>query len=78
MKNISTDFQCPDTGFGVYLIYDDEKGTISAERCETGCWLECDKETAKSTDNWCKHFGNRYYDSPETADRVAERYDCWF
>lgn len=33
MEFYSGDFQCPDTGWGVYLIFDEDKQSIIADVC---------------------------------------------
>lgn len=80
MEFYSGDFQCPDTGWGVYLIFDEEKGIIKADVCNTGIWdtEECDPETLEDTQSWCKKFGQKPCDTLEEAREIAEKYDTFF
>jgi len=82
MEFYSADFQCPDTGWGVCLIYNEDDQKITAEVCETGIWADdsefYDKEIIKDTADWCRRFGKKYCDSFDKACEIADKYDCGF
>lgn len=81
MEYYSTDFQCPETGIPVALVYNDESCRVTAEICEAlrDSWISLvkDKELEEETEKWCKHFCAIAYDLDE-ANEMAEKYDCWF
>lgn len=86
MEYTSSDFQCPDTGFGVRLVFNEDNEEITAEICDVGIWLnEKDRlekvgntEILIDTEDWCKRFGNKYCESFDQANEIAEKYECWF
>lgn len=76
----SSDFQCPDTGVPVMLVYDSEYDAITAEICEA---LEhqyrdfVNDDILMDTEKWCCKF-YKHAESFEEANKIAEKYDCWF
>ena len=80
MEFYSVDFQCPDTGWGVYFIFDESKEEIRAAVCDSGIWdlNECDPEIMKDTQDWCRRFGAKYCASFDEAREIADRYDTFF
>ena len=79
-KYYSTNFQCPDTGVPVYLIYNETRGAIFAE-VDSFSWSEedefFDEELDKETKEWCYRF-HEWATTKEVANDIAEKYDCWF
>ena len=80
MEFNSADFQCPDTGWGVYFIFDEDKETIKAEICNSSIWYsaECDPEIMKDTQDWCDRFGTKYCETLDDARVVANENDTFF
>ena len=76
----SSDFQCPDTGVPVILVYDVEHDAITAEICEA---LEfyykefVDDDILMDTKKWCSNF-YKHAENIGEANEIAEKYDCWF
>jgi hypothetical protein len=81
MMYYSSDFQCPETGIPVALVYDDENYHVSAEICEAlrDSWTDLleDKELEEETEKWCTLFCEIAFDLDE-ANEIAEKYECWF
>ena len=84
MNFTSSDFQCPVTGIPVVLVWNEDTYVVTAQICsfiwET--WKEnnpqnSDKEVEKETNKWCERFCG-YAISIEEANKIAEKYDCWF
>lgn len=81
----SSDFQCPDTGVPVVLIWNPYTGDITAEICDFvwEIWKEesdnpdvCE-ELKEETKEWCNKF-YKYARNEYDAQDIAEKYDCWF
>lgn len=84
MNFISSDFQCPVTGIPVVLVWNEETYVITAKICSFiwEAWKEnnpqnSDEEVEKETNKWCERFCG-YAASIEEANKIAEKYDCWF
>lgn len=84
MNFTSSDFQCPVTGIPVVLVWNEDTYVVTAKICsfiwET--WKESnpqssDEEVEKETNKWCERFCG-YAVSIEEANKIAEKYDCWF
>lgn len=83
MKIFSETFICPATGWGAFLVYDEEECELSARICDEGEW---DPDTAdetvladfEATEIWCEQFGRRRCDSYREAQTAAEQFDSTF
>ena len=79
----SSDFQCPDSGIPVQLVYDEEHHIITAQICTFVYPLNkednefYDEDLTKATKDWCKRF-RKYVKDLNEANDIAEKYDCWF
>lgn len=79
----SSDFQCPDSGIPVQLVYNEDRRIITAQICTSVYPLDkednefYDEDWIKVTKNWCKRFRTYAKDLNE-ANNIAEQYDCWF
>lgn len=79
----SSDFQCPDTGIPVTLIYDDNACLVTAKICTLLYSLDkndnpfFNERLTDETQEWCDKIHIYVYDFDEAND-IAEKYDCWF
>lgn len=79
----SSDFQCPDSGIPVQLVYNENRLIITAQICTSVYPLDkednefYDETAVQITQDWCKSF-YAYANSLDMANDIAEQYDCWF
>ena len=79
----SSDFQCPDTGIPVILVYDAEYQCVTADIdwSQRHAWEELAidniEEILSDTNNWCKKICKNV-ESLDEANDIADKYDCWF
>lgn len=83
MKLISETFVCPSTGWGVFLVYDEESCELYARVCDSGEWNPdfVDEDLLpdlEATEIWCEHFGYRPCDSYLEAQMVADQFNASF
>ena len=77
----SSDFQCPDTGVPVQLLWDPtEDGVMLAQISDS---IDMDdelhsKEILRKTQDWCDRLSLPFADDLDEANDIAEKYDCWF
>lgn len=83
MKIISEVFVCPATGWGAFLVYDEEECELYARVSDEGEW---DPDTAdadalpdfEATAIWCEQFGYRRCDSYVEAMEIADQFNTTF
>lgn len=83
MKIISETFVCPSTGWGVFLVYDEEECELYARVCDEGEWDpdladEDSRPDFEATEIWCEQFGYRRCDSYPEAQMVADQFNSTF
>lgn len=83
MKMTSEIFVCPSTGWGVFLVYDEEDCELYARVCEDEAWdpNDADEDTLpdfEATELWCEQFGYRRCDSFVEAQMVADQFNSTF
>ncbi|KAI4453244.1 s-adenosylmethionine synthetase [Holotrichia oblita] len=70
----SGDFQCPDTGEGVEIIWNVDKKTLHAEPCTSGIWDGGPHNSG--TTAWCKKFGiHTGINSAVAANAVIDKFE---
>ena len=82
----SSDFQCPDTGVPVVLVWNTHTREMTAKICwftwnlwkeDSSADLNTCKELEKETIKWCNKF-HEYARNEWTAQYIAGTYDCYF
>jgi hypothetical protein len=77
----STEFRCPDTGWGVKFVYDEDSKELFLRSCLDGAWNCSDGslfEIIEKTDVWCENQGVLSIETLEEANKIAETYGCCF
>lgn len=83
MKMISEIFICPSSGWGAFLVFDEEECELYARVCDEGVWDpdEADEDSRfdfEATAIWCEQFGYRRCDSYLEAQMVADQFNSTF
>ncbi|MCD8357137.1 MAG: hypothetical protein LUE11_11305 [Clostridia bacterium] len=83
MKIISEVFVCPSTGWGAFLVYDEEECELYARVCDEDEWDPeyADEEVLpdfEATEIWCEQFGYRRCDSYTEAMQTADLFHTTF
>lgn len=87
MKSIyeSEDFACPETGYGVCLVWDSATGLLEAKLHDGGVWkkygdMDSERIVRNKTFAWCEAFNLKEYTAEDldAANEIAEIFDTWF
>lgn len=83
MKMMTDVFICPSTGWGVFLVYDEEECELYARVCDEDEWDpdladEGQLSDFEETEIWCRQFGYRRCDSLMEAMEAADMFQVTF
>ena len=83
MKMMTDVFICPSTGWGVFLVYDEEECELYARVCDENVWApdladEGQLSDCEETELWCCHFGYRRGDAVVEAMDAADMFQATF